>query len=573
MSFSVVLIGQNPQQISLKLDSADQKCFNKRKFKFSFSNLESLERFRKDRWDEGYLEASIDTVLSLEGSRIAVFHLGSRYVWSDIELVGDSSYCFQVMEEALNKKKGAYVNVGYLEVVKQNALDCYANSGYPLAQIKQKAKLSDNNVALMLDFDRGQLVTVDSVKIIGGLSFRKKLLPFVTGIKLNEPYSEKAFSEISSKLKALSYVKIDSQPQLRIRRNKASILLYLDQKKTSYLNGIMGFSTDPNNASRLRVNGDFNMHFQNALSYGELFRAEWKSQVDGGQNLEIETSFPSLNKNGTGVKGQIEMFKQDSSFLNFNAGFSLLINDLHANYSLGLVTGFSNVLSIDTVSIIQAQKLPAQLDFIKRSLSIGYGFKKIKEAAYFDRIWSFVLEGGIVFKELLKPQSIATIQTDDLGSRLSSQLDSINQNRWNFEGLLVLESRFVLLRRLALFSKLEAGGYLSNIYLDNEVFVRGGIHSVRGFNDGSLRAHQYVYQNLELHFALDLNSSVYLFSDNAWLEHFLNDLNPWHLGFGMGLKFDMPQGVFSFAYAYGLHESQNFNWTQAKVHFGYINYF
>ena len=109
---------------------------------------------------------------------------------------------------------------------------------------------------------------------------------------------------MSSKLKALSYVKIDSQPQLRIRRNKASILLYLDQKKTSYLNGIMGFSTDPNNASRLRINGDFNMHFQNALSYGELFRAEWKSQVDGGQNLEIETSFPSLNKNGTGVKGK-----------------------------------------------------------------------------------------------------------------------------------------------------------------------------------------------------------------------------------------------------------------------------
>ena len=86
----------------------------------------------------------------------------------------------------------------------------------------------------------------------------------------------------------------------------------------------------------VQFTGNVALNFQNALSYGEVLKFNWRRMFNSSQNLIAELSYPFLFNTNFEVQGGLDMIKKDSSFFNFNS--KLIINyKSNSNFSNGFL--------------------------------------------------------------------------------------------------------------------------------------------------------------------------------------------------------------------------------------------
>ena len=96
----------------------------------------------------------------------------------------------------------------------------------------------------------------------------------------------------------------------------------------------------------------------------------------------------------------------------------------------------------------------------------------------------------------------------------------------------------------------------------------------RGFKEEELRATSRFFVSTEYRFLLDQNSFLFLFFDQSWYENKLATIRrdtPY--GFGSGLTFGTPLGMFSISYALGKQLTNPILLSNGNIHFGYTSYF
>ena len=108
------------------------------------------------------------------------------------------------------------------------------------------------------------------------------------------------------------------------------------------------------------------------------------------------------------------------------------------------------------------------------------------------------------------------------------------------------------------------------------MFRLGGLNLLRGFNDFEFYASSYALSTIEFRYFTAADSYLLLFYDQAYYQRklpgsFAEDLP---LGFGAGVSFATPAGVFQFIYSTGRSEQQpQLSLTNARVHFGLASKF
>ena len=110
---------------------------------------------------------------------------------------------------------------------------------------------------------------------------------------------------------------------------------------------------------------------------------------------------------------------------------------------------------------------------------------------------------------------------------------------------------------------------------ENELYRFGGLKSLRGFDELTLLASQYLIGKIELRYLLEQNSYLALFANGAYYENrsggnFIHDTP---FGFGAGMTFETKLGIFSFNYALGKQFDNPILFRSGKIHFGLVNYF
>jgi outer membrane protein assembly factor BamA len=126
---------------------------------------------------------------------------------------------------------------------------------------------------------------------------------------------------------------------------------------------------------------------------------------------------------------------------------------------------------------------------------------------------------------------------------------------------------------------LHTGWLQSPQLFRNEMFQIGGYKLLRGFDEESIYANRYAVGTIEYRWLLGLNSYIFAFSDMGWSydntlkKSLVAKPNSSYLGFGLGLNFETKAGLFNMSYAVGKQNSDGINFRQAKIHFGYVNYF
>jgi outer membrane translocation and assembly module TamA len=98
---------------------------------------------------------------------------------------------------------------------------------------------------------------------------------------------------------------------------------------------------------------------------------------------------------------------------------------------------------------------------------------------------------------------------------------------------------------------------------------------LRGFDEESILASVYTTGSLEYRYLVGLNSFLFSFVDGGWAKNDVPgySINNVYLGIGVGLAFETKAGIFNMSYAVGKQNSDPFQFRQAKIHLGYVNFF
>jgi outer membrane protein assembly factor BamA len=116
----------------------------------------------------------------------------------------------------------------------------------------------------------------------------------------------------------------------------------------------------------------------------------------------------------------------------------------------------------------------------------------------------------------------------------------------------------------------EGGGMFGKQTLINELFRIGGMNSLQGFYDLSIRASSYGIGLVELRFIVARIAYLNAFFNGAWYEQKItgNYIHDFPFGFGLGVAFTTKAGLFYLSYALGKQQNNPISFKTGKIHFG-----
>ncbi len=543
-----------------------------------------LYRIRLELFNRSFLANSIDSIRIDSFTRIAHLTVGDSYKWAGLKRGNtDENFLNRIgFKERFYSKKPFY----YTEVLQLiNRLQNYAeNNGYPFATVGLDSIhfIDDTSIEANLRLDKKLLITYEGIEIVGDkVKISKKYLERYLGIEQGELYNLSQIKKIPARIRELSFLKESRKPVVTFRGNKATINLFLEKKKASKFDFLVGVL--PRNevtGSRVLITVDGMFSTQNLLGVGEKIFIEFRQPRPSTQKLDIELGYPYFLGLPFGIDFDFALYKRDSSFLDveYDGGLSYLFGAQHYVKAFGHAKS-SVLLEVDTLQVLASKKLPLNLDTRFRNFGLEYAISDLDYKFNPTRGWSILTRGAAGFKSIDTNNDILTLSDPaEPEFDFRTLYDSLETKtfQYQFDAELAGYIPFYPKRRGVIKVSNTTGSFFSKspIYL-NEQYRLGGTKVIRGFDEEAINASLFSIFTLEYRFIIGQNSYINLFADYGYVESKLptGKIKDTPLGFGAGMTFDTKVGVFGINYAYGRQFGNPIDFRSAKIHFGYINYF
>jgi hypothetical protein len=116
---------------------------------------------------------------------------------------------------------------------------------------------------------------------------------------------------------------------------------------------------------------------------------------------------------------------------------------------------------------------------------------------------------------------------------------------------------------------------LNEQLFENERYRIGGNNLMRGFDELSILVSEYHVATIEARYLLSRNAFAGIFGDLGYTVDRTAPIPVFQQPFGFGamLTFETKAGIFGLTYALGGSKENPVLFRNAKIHFGYINYF
>jgi outer membrane protein assembly factor BamA len=379
-----------------------------------------------------------------------------------------------------------------------------------------------------------------------------------------QPFSQEKISNMDRLIRELPFISKSREPLIIFNRNKAKVTVFIEDKKTNQLDGIIGFLPNSATNNKLLVTGEMNMNLKNLFGTGKNIQVEWRKFKQQSQALDLAYLQPKLLGSNMDLNLDMNLLKQDSTFINVNRKLTLVQN-LSGRGKLSFFTGLKTSRQLLSSNIIDPVQLPAFGNFDYYTYGLGYNWNNLNDIFYPHQGWTFSLQGIVGNKKIITSNTINEYIYKDL--RIHSIQFSFNSS---------IEKYFKFSRNGVLLTRLKAGSLFNNnnIFL-NDLYRIGGLKTLRGFNENNFFASRYGVATLEYRLYTDETSYLLLFYDQGYIY---NQLDIQHredlpLGFGAGLSFLTRAGVFNFVYSLGASSSQKLNFNLSKIHFGLVSRF
>ena len=507
--------------------------------------------------------------------------MGEQYNWAEINT--DSIDKKLLTETGWNTRVFNNNKMDFLRLQdqQQKILSYYETRGYPFAAIKlDSITIEVDKIKAKLKIDKGPLYLIDSIRVYGKVKIKNLFLQRYLDIENGSVYNKNKLENISKKLLELPYLQEQQHWDLNMLGSGSVLNLYLQQKRSSQVNFLVGFLPGNAQTGKLQVTADVNLDLKNALGSGESILLNWQQLQKQSPRLNLGYQHPYIFNSPFGIDLAFDLLKRDSAYLQINAQAGI-IYVLSANQSGKIF--FQNQRTyllaggFDTNQIRISKRLPANIDVTANSLGINYEWINTNYL-YNPRKGNEVrITTTVGLKKISKNNEIANLKDPaNPAFKFSSLYDSFKLNTYQFRIKFNAAHYFPAGKKSTLKTEINGGVFQSQDIFRNELFQIGGNKLLRGFDEESIYASQYAIFTAEYRYLTGINSYLFGFSDIGITKtHFqaTNFTNNF-LSAGLGLSFETKFGILNVSYAIGKRNDVKFDLREAsKIHFGYINYF
>jgi len=548
----------------LTLDEASKDKITRLNYPSKAANkadaISELHKVLEYFYEKGYLAASFDSLVEDSANLQGYIYVGEIF---NMTLIRRGNVPEEVLRQSGYKEKlyrdRAYSPAEIRKLFIKIITYC-ENNGYPFAMVKlDSISLGNaNTITASLNLTKNQRVSIDSVMVKGSSRIHPKFIRNYFNIKKGDFYNESRIRKIAARLQDLPFVTEVRPHEVVFIDNEAKLILYLDKKRASQFDGILGIAPNDDVDGKLLLTGDIKLKLLNAFNRGELIDFNWRKLEAQSQDLKFHFNFPFLFNTPFGIDYKLHLYKKDTSYLNLSnkLGIQVLFNGY--NHVMAFYENqMSNLLSTEGLEF--ATTLPEYADINTSLYGLGMDFSRLNYRYNPRKGFRFELMGAIGSKKIKKNANVNQELYDSIP--LSSTLYRLRLDAAGF---------IPLFRNSALMVRNQSGFLENENLFENELFRIGGLKTLRGFDEESLTASIYTIFTLEFRYLFDLNSYFNIFFDGAFYERNTNSgyFNDTPYGIGAGVNFETRAGIFSLSYAMGSRDGQPLQFKAAKVHFG-----
>ena len=571
-SYSVHYKNEKGDTAFVQSDILQKLFISKQDADIYIASLPSILRSR------GFITSSVDDVKMDSVSAEVQLFLGEQYKWAKIETSpGDEAILRAVRwPENLN---GPF-DFSVLQAWQEKLLYHLEENGFPFGKVYlDSIHISGNEVNALLKIETGPPYKIDSIRVYGDARVSNEFLQRYLGITNGSLYNRKKLENISARLATITYIQEERPSSIDLLGTGGIINLYLKDRKTSQVNALIGFLPNSDQAGggkKLLLTVDANILLRNALGSGETIGLIWQQLQQKSPRLNLIFEQPYILRSPFGFNFLFDMYKRDSTFLNINMNIGTMyrIEDKQMA-SIFLQRRQTIVSVVNTNSVIQSRKLPAEGDVSSVNLGLSYNFYNTDFRFNPRKGNEFSITTSAGTKKIRKNNLIIELQDpSDPSFKFESLYDSLKLKAYQFRVEVTAAQFLPLGGQSTIKLGVNGGIYQSASYFRNELFQIGGFKLMRGFDEESQFVSSYAIGTLEYRLRTGLNSYFFGFLDGGWGKHLLEEKKSHtYIGSGLGLSLETKAGIINMALALGKRDDTDFNLRQPKLHIGFASYF
>ncbi|MDQ3048366.1 MAG: hypothetical protein M3R27_12515 [Bacteroidota bacterium] len=562
------LAGFAQKSFTLEIRSIqDADLLKKISYKKSISTAASVQKELQSIiltcYDNAYLAASYDSIISDSLSTVAYLNFGAQYKWAALRNGNvDEGVLSQIgFREKLYRNRP----VRYRDVkrVQERLITYYEDNGYPFASVKlDSIEIKDGAFSASLFLTKNSEEKIDSVLIKGSAKISSVYIYNYLGIKPGSLYDESQLKKVNTRIAELPFVRSTKPASVTFTNKTNKLILNLEKKRASQFDGIVGILPD-NKTGKILFTGDVRLKLQNGLGRGELIELNWRRLQTQTQDLKARLVYPFVLKSPFGLDYNFKLYKKDTTFLDVNQNIGVQYLLIGGNYLKVFYNNKTSTL-LSTKGLEFATTLPPYADVRTNMYGLGMKFEQLDYRLNPRKGFSILMNGSAGTKNIKRNSKLNPEVYENL--KLNSAIYSAD-----------LEGSFFI----PLFSRnaIRLGGQAAFVYgesiFQNELLRIGGLKTLRGFDEEAIFASTFSILTFEYRFILEQNSYMYVFFDQAWYEN--NNVKEYvsdePFGFGAGISFETKAGIFSINYALGKQFDNPIQLRSGKIHFGIVNYF
>lgn len=506
---------------------------------------------------KGYLEASIDSCTTDSTGSACQLHVGPAYRWARIRAVGADASLAADARFRERAYSGRNISPGAVAMLLNDVLIHCSTHGYPFAQVRlDSLQPTGEGLEAALVIEKGRLVKIDSVVVKGSAKTSLRYLNAHIGVKPGDLYNERAINGVESRIRELAFVQQKQRPYVQFTKEQTKLYLFLDARKASSANGIIGLQ--PDDQGKVTFTGDVDLRLRNALRRGEAIELNWRKLQDKTQDLRMRFNLPFTFNTPFGTDLSLKIFRRDTTFLEVNARgaieyllplgdkLSVFVND-KSSKRLGR-------LSIAVPGLADVDLLSYGLGLQRERFNYKYNPRSGHAAS---------LDGSVGNK---RSSSAIAGEAQTEGTETKTLQVELNGN-------IILH---LPIKRRSTLRIAGQGGWMANeVLYGNELYRIGGLKSMRGVDEASIFCSAFAIGTLEYRFLFEENGNFFAFVDmGLWEDQSKDELisdDP--VGFGIGASFETKAGIFGLTYALGQQFSNPIDLREGKIHFGFSTLF
>ncbi len=531
-NFYLKIIGQNESETKT-IDSIPYEKKHKNLKSVTNENTLFLEKLNS----KGFLDSQITENFKTNDSTLCFkYVLGKKINYARIHI--GTNYTDIIPEKYKLKNDSISLEINETKDFLTAVTQKLESEGFSMSKVKLvQLEKRNNHISAKLSITKESQRKINDIVINGYPKFpmghKKNILRFYR----NKTFNQKSVEKIYTDFEKYRFIKQTKYPEILFTKDSTKIYVYLEKAKPNSFDGYLGLTNDDN--EDLIVSGYLDLILNNILNSGEKISLYWKSDGQDQKTFNLALELPYLFKSPIGLKAELNIFKQDSTFQNTRTNLEL---GYYFNYNTRLYLGLQSTESSDIQNTNSNNISDFENTFITSSLEF---------TDFTNNDFLFPEKTNINFKA-------------GSGKRTST---SINNSQ--FFGNLTAMHNFYLNAKNIINVKSQNYYLKSDNYITNELYRFGGINSIRGFNENSLQANTFTSLLTEYRYLATSNLYIHSIIDYAYLADDVSNIRERLLGLGFGFGLLTKNGLFNIVYANGSTKNQTAKLANSIVHISF----